>query len=237
MTCRTTRWRCAYAMVENIDDNLGRLLASLETEELSEQTIVVFLTDNGANSERFNAGMRGRKGSLHEGGTRVPCFLRWPGKIPSGHTVRSICACRLATDAVRLDGGPSACLGPTRRPKSCSPAAGRTIGMVGPPTVHPLGRQSPESQSARRSRCGANRALAGGSLTKSLAVVRCPAGSRRNARRSRQSSAGRPRSGLTLRSLVRRRDTPWVRSTARAGWAPRSAGSDASRSRGDAFSS
>jgi arylsulfatase A-like enzyme len=82
--------KCAYAMVENLDDNIGRLLAGLDARGLSEQTIVLFLTDNGANSDRFNAGMRGRKGSAHEGGTRVPLFVRWPGVIPSGTVIRPI---------------------------------------------------------------------------------------------------------------------------------------------------
>ena len=84
--------RCAYAMVENIDTNLGRLLDAVEAHGLSRNTIVVFLTDNGANSQRYNAGMRGRKGSLHEGGSRVPCFVRWPAKIPPGRVIRPITA-------------------------------------------------------------------------------------------------------------------------------------------------
>ncbi len=84
--------RCAYAMVENIDDNLGRILAELERRQLERRTIVVFLTDNGANSDRYNANMRGRKGSLHEGGSRVPCFIRWPGVIPTGRHVLPIAA-------------------------------------------------------------------------------------------------------------------------------------------------
>ncbi len=81
---------CAYAMVENIDTNMGRLLAVLDKWELDENTIVIFLTDNGANSDRFNAGMKGRKGSLHEGGTRVPCFIRWPKEIPGERTIPQI---------------------------------------------------------------------------------------------------------------------------------------------------
>ncbi|MDH3585204.1 MAG: arylsulfatase, partial [Phycisphaerae bacterium] len=83
---------CAYAMVESIDDNIGRLLGTLEKLDLAKDTIVVFLTDNGANSKRFNAGMKGRKGSLHEGGTRVPLFVRFPGRIPAGHVVKPITA-------------------------------------------------------------------------------------------------------------------------------------------------
>ena len=67
-----------YAMVANIDYNVGRLLKRLETLNLTRDTIVVFLTDNGPAFPRFNAGMRGLKGSVYEGGIRVPCFVRWP---------------------------------------------------------------------------------------------------------------------------------------------------------------
>lgn len=70
-----------YAMVQNIDTNVSRLLKCLADHSLNEETIVVFLTDNGPNGKRFNGGMRGAKGSVHEGGCRVPCFIRWPGKI------------------------------------------------------------------------------------------------------------------------------------------------------------
>lgn len=73
--------RSAYAMVSNIDHNVGRILKTLEERNLSESTIVVFLTDNGPNGDRYNGGMRGRKGSVHEGGVRVPLFVCWPGKL------------------------------------------------------------------------------------------------------------------------------------------------------------
>lgn len=83
---------CAYAMVENLDQNIGRLLEQLNRSEVSDNTIVVFLTDNGPNSDRFNGRMRGRKGSVHEGGVRVPLFMRWPQKITPGRTVKPISA-------------------------------------------------------------------------------------------------------------------------------------------------
>jgi arylsulfatase A len=67
-----------YGMCANIDDNFGRLLAALDELHLSQRTIVLFLTDNGPNGQRFNAGLRGIKGSVHEGGCRVPLFVRWP---------------------------------------------------------------------------------------------------------------------------------------------------------------
>lgn len=83
---------CAYAMVESLDENIGRLLNAIEEAGRSKNTIVVFLTDNGPNSERFNGNMRGRKGSVHEGGVRVPLFIRWPGRIAAGQTVKPISA-------------------------------------------------------------------------------------------------------------------------------------------------
>ncbi|UHG94394.1 arylsulfatase [Spirosoma oryzicola] len=70
-----------YGMVENVDDNVGRLLTKLDQLGLTQNTIVVFATDNGPNGHRFNGDMKGIKGSVDEGGVRVPLFVRWPGKI------------------------------------------------------------------------------------------------------------------------------------------------------------
>lgn len=69
-----------YATIARIDENLGRLRAFLKNEGLAENTLLIFLTDNGtAEGENvFNAGMRGKKGSPYDGGHRVPCFLHWP---------------------------------------------------------------------------------------------------------------------------------------------------------------
>jgi len=95
-----------YGMVANLDENMGRLLQFLEKEGVSENTIVVFLTDNGAVSggsfvlqkggfisKGYNAGMRGGKISEYEGGHRVPCFIRWPkGGIAKGKDVADLTA-------------------------------------------------------------------------------------------------------------------------------------------------
>jgi arylsulfatase A-like enzyme len=81
-----------YAMVTNLDDNLGRLLARLDELKRAGDTVVVFLTDNGPAGARFNGGLRGLKGSVYDGGIRVPCFVRWPGKCPAGHKVDRIAA-------------------------------------------------------------------------------------------------------------------------------------------------
>jgi arylsulfatase A len=81
-----------YGMCENVDDNVGRLLAHLEALKLAEDTVVLFLTDNGgtAGVKTYNAGMRGGKTSVHEGGTRVPLFMRWPAAKWRPHVVRPI---------------------------------------------------------------------------------------------------------------------------------------------------
>lgn len=83
-----------YGMVECIDDNVGRLLAELDRLGLRENTIVIFLSDNGPIGAvpRYNAGMRGTKASVHEGGTRVPFFLRFPARIKQARLVREIAA-------------------------------------------------------------------------------------------------------------------------------------------------
>ncbi len=82
-----------YAMVENIDDNLKRILDRLDDWELEERTIVIFTSDNGpAGIKRYNGGMRGIKASVDEGGVRVPFFMRWPGQLPAGTTVCQLSA-------------------------------------------------------------------------------------------------------------------------------------------------
>jgi len=83
--------RCALAMCENIDYNVGRILKKLDEWKLAENTIVIYFSDNGPNSARFNGGMKGIKGSTDEGGVRSPFFIRWPGQIPGGTIVKSIC--------------------------------------------------------------------------------------------------------------------------------------------------
>jgi arylsulfatase len=78
-------------MIANIDENLGRLETFLRETGLRDNTILIFMTDNGgtAGVPVFNAGLRGRKIDLWEGGHRVPCFVRWPaGKLrPPGDIV------------------------------------------------------------------------------------------------------------------------------------------------------
>jgi len=79
-----------YAMIEHIDASIGRLLDTLEETGQADDTIVMFMTDNGATAGRtvFNAGMREGKGSPYDGGHRVPFFFRWPnGGLAHGKDV------------------------------------------------------------------------------------------------------------------------------------------------------
>jgi arylsulfatase A-like enzyme len=82
--------RVVLAMMENLDDNVGRVLRRLEDLNLARNTIVVFLSDNGPNTSRWNGGMKGRKASTDEGGVRSPLFIRWPQGLPSGRVVPQI---------------------------------------------------------------------------------------------------------------------------------------------------
>lgn len=83
--------RAVLAMCENIDVNVGRVLSKIENLGIKENTIVLYFSDNGPNSFRFNGGMKGRKGSTDEGGVRSSGFISWPGKLPAGKTVAQIC--------------------------------------------------------------------------------------------------------------------------------------------------
>jgi len=96
-----------YGMIANLDHNTGRVLDWLNEQGLAEDTVVVFLPDNGPvldspdlvsrpermaleqhrMGNRFNAGLRGAKTTVFEGGIRVPCFIRWPGRLPAGREV------------------------------------------------------------------------------------------------------------------------------------------------------
>ena len=82
--------RAALAMTQNIDENVGRVLQCLSDLQLAQDTIVIYFSDNGPNGSRYNGGMRGRKGSTHEGGLRVPCFIRYPRKIKAGAVVKQV---------------------------------------------------------------------------------------------------------------------------------------------------
>ncbi len=84
--------RAVLAMMENLDWNVGRLLDKLGQLDLAGETIVVYFSDNGPNGWRWNAGLKGRKGSTDEGGVRSPLFIRWPGYIHGGNHVSHVAA-------------------------------------------------------------------------------------------------------------------------------------------------
>jgi len=72
----------AYGMIANLDANFGRLVA-----KVPDNTLVIFLTDNGPGGVRWNAGLRNRKGTVYDGGIRVPFFVQWVGKLKGGRKV------------------------------------------------------------------------------------------------------------------------------------------------------
>ena len=100
-----------YGMIENIDENVGWMLAALDHWQLLDDTLIIFMSDNGmagGGSGRFgkplgrtsdgtrlapyNANMKGLKGSVDEGGVRVPLFVRWEGRIKPGRQIDRVAA-------------------------------------------------------------------------------------------------------------------------------------------------
>ena len=94
-----------YGMIENVDENIGRLMDKLKGLKLDQNTIVIFMTDNGTasgvwtNNETqfvfrgYGAGMRGKKNSAYEGGHRVPFFIRWPkGNLKANNEINALTA-------------------------------------------------------------------------------------------------------------------------------------------------
>ena len=100
-----------YGMIENIDENIGRLMTKLAEWDLEKNTILIFMSDNGmtgGGSGRmgkplgedkngkammmFNAGQKGLKGSADEGGVRVPFFIRWKGTLEAGRDISNVAA-------------------------------------------------------------------------------------------------------------------------------------------------
>ncbi|MEM9328280.1 MAG: arylsulfatase [Bacteroidota bacterium] len=84
--------RRVYGMVSNIDWNFGKVLDKLDELDITDKTIVIFMTDNGPQQRRYNDYMNGRKGSVYRGGTRVPFFFRYPSKFPEQAQIDAITA-------------------------------------------------------------------------------------------------------------------------------------------------
>lgn len=91
-----------YGMIENFDENLGRLFTTLETHDLAQDTIIIFLGDNGSAvgespnlpAPGYNAGLRGKKGTVYEGGHRNACFVRWPAHLTAGLEIEQLTSVR-----------------------------------------------------------------------------------------------------------------------------------------------
>ena len=84
--------RKVYAMVTNIDDNIGRVLKKLDELNIANNTLVIFMTDNGPQQTRYVAGMRGLKGSVYRGGVRVPFFIKYPALKPGNKDIETTAA-------------------------------------------------------------------------------------------------------------------------------------------------
>ena len=90
-----------YGMIRRMDSGIGRVLEALKANGQYENTIVIFTSDNGpefmsdylptpTHTERFNSGLRGSKGSVYEGGVKVPLLMRWPGELSAGTEVNQM---------------------------------------------------------------------------------------------------------------------------------------------------
>ena len=74
------------AMITNIDANVGRLFNKLDSLQLTENTVVLFMVDNGPNSNRYVGEMRGMKTNVYEGGVRSPLWVHWPARLKAGYS-------------------------------------------------------------------------------------------------------------------------------------------------------
>ena len=105
-----------FAMITGVDRAMGRLFRRLKEFGLYENTLVLFLVDNGSNSARYVGGVRGRKSQVYEGGIRSPFFAQWPAVLPAGGVSKEVAAhidvlptvleaCRVSPPGgLRLDG-------------------------------------------------------------------------------------------------------------------------------------
>ena len=80
----TDRYEKRFAALKCMDDALGNILGALDQYGFAENTLVIFCNDNGGLRQEHSDPYRGTKNTNYEGGVRVPCLLRWPGKIEPG---------------------------------------------------------------------------------------------------------------------------------------------------------
>lgn len=84
--------RKVYAMVSNIDQNIGKLLKKLDELKIADNTMIIFMTDNGPQQTRYVAGMRGLKGNVYRGGIRVPFYVRYPAAFGKNKDIEAMAA-------------------------------------------------------------------------------------------------------------------------------------------------
>ena len=84
--------RRIYGMVTNIDDNIGKVLNKLTELGIEEETIIIFMTDNGPQQFRYNSNMKGLKGTVYNGGTRVPFYIKYAEKFKNSKVISRMSA-------------------------------------------------------------------------------------------------------------------------------------------------
>jgi len=100
--------RIFAAMLANLDDGVGEILAAIHDRGLDDDTLVIFISDNGGPTRELtssNLPLRGGKGDVYEGGLRVPFMMKWPGKLPAGQVEnRPVMSLDIAATALALAG-------------------------------------------------------------------------------------------------------------------------------------
>tara|TARA_B110000305_G_scaffold83406_1_gene93919 strand:- start:1510 stop:3264 length:1755 start_codon:yes stop_codon:yes gene_type:complete len=84
--------RKVYAMVSNIDDNIGKLLKELDDLNIADNTLIIFMTDNGPQQTRYVSDMRGLKGNVYQGGVRVPFYIKYPSSFKKNKDIETMAA-------------------------------------------------------------------------------------------------------------------------------------------------